>query len=121
MATKPVILVVDDDAPIILLMRSLLREFGFEPLTATTGAEAIEKARAQHPDLVLLDLKMPGMSGAEVIHTLRSEEGLASLPILILSGEPVDPDELARLGANASVLKPFDVTALVEQIRAHVL
>jgi CheY-like chemotaxis protein len=121
MAEKPVILVVDDDQPIIVLMRSLLKEFGFEPLTATTGSEAIEKARSQRPDLVLLDMKMPGMSGDEVIRALRSDAGMTNTPILILSGEPVGPDELARLGANASVLKPFDVTALVEQIRSHVL
>jgi CheY-like chemotaxis protein len=120
MSGKPVILVVDDDAPILLLMRSLLREFGFEPITATSGAEAIETARERRPDLVLLDLKMPGMSGDEVIRALRGYVGLDSTPILILSGEPVAPDELVRLGANAAILKPFDVTALVEQIRSHV-
>ena len=118
---KPVILVVDDDAPIILLMRSLLREYGFEPLTAMTGHEAIANVRARRPDLILVDRKMPGMSGDELIRALRGEPGLGDVPILILSGEPVEPDELARVGANAAVLKPFDVTALVDQIRAHVL
>jgi CheY-like chemotaxis protein len=119
MAPKPVILVVDDDAPIILLMRSLLREYGFDPLTAMTGLEAIENVRAQRPDLILLDRNMPGMSGDEVIRALRGEPGLADVPILILSGEPVDPDDLRRLGANAAVLKPFDVAELVEKIRGH--
>jgi len=117
MAPKPVILVVDDDAPIILLMRSLLREYGFEPLTAMTGREAIDSVRARRPDLILLDRNMPGMSGDEVIRALRGEPELAGVPILILSGEPIGPDELARLGANAAVLKPFDVAALVDQIR----
>lgn len=121
MADKPVILVVDDDLPIILLMRSLLKEYGFEPVTATTGSEAIGKARERRPDLVLLDLKMPGMTGDEVIRALRTDVGLDRTPILILSGEPVEPNELVRLGADAAVLKPFDVTALVEQIRSHVL
>jgi CheY-like chemotaxis protein len=119
-SAKPVILVVDDDEPIIILMRSLLREFGFEPVTATTGAEAIESVHARHPDLILLDKNMPGMSGDDVIRALRAEDGLDHVPILILSGEPVSPRELEALGANGAILKPFDVTDLVEKIRAHV-
>jgi DNA-binding response OmpR family regulator len=119
MSDKPAILVVDDDAPILLLMRNLLREFGFEPLTAASGNEAIDLARSQRPSLVLLDKNMPGMSGEEVIRALRDDQGLAQLPILILSGEPVSKTELARLRADGAVLKPFDVGALVEQIRAH--
>lgn len=120
MPAKPVILVVDDDAPIILLMRSLLREYGFDPLTAMTGAEAIENVRARRPNLILLDRNMPGMSGDQVLRALRGEPGLAEVPILILSGEPIAPNELERLGANAAVLKPFDVTELIEQIRSHI-
>jgi len=118
--TKPLILVVDDDAPITLLMRTLLREYGFEPLTAMTGKEAIESVRARRPDLILLDRNMPGMTGDEVIRALRGEPGLAEVPILILSGEPISPEELIRLDANGSVLKPFDVKDLVERIRARV-
>src|SRR5690349_5901581 len=120
MPSKPVILVVDDDAPIILLMRSLLREYGFEPLTAMTGAEAIQSVRGRRPDLILLDRNMPGMSGDEVLQAFRAEPKVAEVPILILSGEPIGPDELERLGANAAVLKPFDVTELIEQIRSHI-
>ncbi|HEX8153844.1 MAG TPA: response regulator [Thermoanaerobaculia bacterium] len=119
MSHKPVILVVDDDGPILLLMRNLLREFGFEPVTASTGPQAVEQASTRIPDLVLLDKNMPGMSGAEVVRVFRTELGLDTLPILILSGEPVAPDELRTLGANAAVLKPFDVPALIEQIRTH--
>ena len=117
MSRKPVILVVDDDAPIIALMRSLLREFGFEPRTATSGAAAIEDARSETPDLVLLDKNMPGMSGGDVIRALRSEIGLDKVPILLLTGDPVAPQEIAELGANGTVQKPFDVQELVAQIR----
>src|SRR5207253_1967697 len=73
MSEKPVILVVDDDAPILILMQNLLREFGFEPLTAASGNEAIDIARGRRPALVLLDRNMPGMSGEEVIRA-RTEE-----------------------------------------------
>ncbi len=96
MPQKPVILVVDDDAPILLLMRSLLREFGFEPVTAATGEQALEAARRESPALVLLDRNMPGMHGDDVIRALRAEHRHARLPILILSGEPLSAAEALR-------------------------
>ena len=120
MSAKPIILVVDDDQPILLLMRSLLKEFGFEAVTAENGAQALEAARARRPSLVLVDKNMPGMTGAETIQSLREEPGFDGLPILILSGEPVSRSELSDLRADGAILKPFDVTALVEQIRSFV-
>ena len=117
MADKHVILVVDDDAPILVLMQNLLREFGFEPLTAASGYEAIDIARSQRPSLVLLDKHMPGMTGEDVIRALRDDVGLVQLPILIVSGEPLSKSELTSLRADGAVLKPFDVMALVQQIR----
>ena len=119
MPNKPVILVVDDDQPILILMRNILREFGFEPRVANTGASAIEEARATSPDLVLLDLNMPGMTGEEVISGLR-RAGVGDVPILILSGDPVESHEISRLGVAGAVQKPFDVTALIEQIRSYI-
>ena len=120
MTQRPVILVVDDDAPIMLLMRNLLREFGFEPVAAASGPQAIEEARKRNPDLILLDRNMPGMNGDEVLRELRSD-GFESTPILIVSGEPLAPDEVHRIGATGAVLKPFDVPSLVETIRGHVV
>ncbi|HEY3057320.1 MAG TPA: response regulator [Thermoanaerobaculia bacterium] len=119
MTTKPVILVVDDDVPILTLMRTILREFGFEARVASTGPEAIAAVQQQTPDLILLDKNMPGMSGREVVRALRDEAGLKKVPILILSGEPVEPDEIARFGAAGAIMKPFDVTDLIERIRSH--
>lgn len=120
MVDRPVILVVDDDAPILLLMRSLLREFGFEPVAAASGEEAIAAARQRTPDLILLDRNMPGMSGDEVLRALRATDDLSTVPIFIVSGEPLGPDEVRSLGATGHVLKPFDVPSLVATIRTHV-
>ncbi|HEX6177794.1 MAG TPA: response regulator [Thermoanaerobaculia bacterium] len=116
---KPVILVVDDDQPILILMKNILREFGFEPRVANTGRAAIDEARSELPDLVLLDMNMPGMTGEEVIDGLRGA-GVRDVPILILSGDPVEPHEIARLGVAGAVQKPFDVSALIETIRSYV-
>ncbi len=120
MAERPVILVVDDDAPILLLMRNLLREFGFDPVTAAGGQQALEEARRRTPALILLDRNMPGMSGDEVLAVVRADGALSSVPVLMLTGEPMEPDEIRRVGATDAVLKPFDVNALVEMIRGHV-
>ena len=120
MAERPVILVVDDDAPILMLMRNLLREFGFEPVAAGSGQQALDEARRRVPDLILLDRNMPGMTGDEVLRELRATNGFAKVPVLILSGEPLEPDEIERIGATGAVLKPFDVPTLVATIRGHV-
>ncbi|MDP9191355.1 MAG: response regulator [Acidobacteriota bacterium] len=117
---QPLILVVDDDTPILLLMRTLLREFGFEPVTAGSGEQAIAEAQKRKPDLILLDRNMPVMSGDEVLRALRSDESLAEVPILIVSGEPMGPAEVRDLGASGHVLKPFDVPSLVKTIRGHI-
>jgi CheY-like chemotaxis protein len=118
MSAKPIILVVDDDLPILVLMRSLLREFGFEPVTVESGRQALAEVRKRRPSVVLIDKNMPGMPGDEVIRAMRDEPGLDDLPILILSGERVSSAELSALGADGAVLKPFDVTDLVAQIRS---
>ena len=118
MTSKPIILVVDDDLPILVLMRNLLREFGFEAVTAESGPEALIQARNRKPSVVLIDKNMPGMSGEEVIRALRAEPGLDGLPILILSGEPVSKSDLQALGADGAVLKPFDIRELIAQLRS---
>jgi CheY-like chemotaxis protein len=118
MMPKPIILVVDDDLPILALMRSLLREFGFEAVTAENGRGAIEAVRKRRPSVALIDKNMPGMTGPEVIRALRNEPGFDGLPILILSGEPVTSSELKALGVDGAVLKPFDIQALIAQLRS---
>ena len=120
MASKPIILVVDDDLPILALMRTLLREFGFEAVTAESGEQAIAEARTHRPAAVLIDRNMPGMSGDELIRALRGEPGFDGLPILIISGQAVSPAELAALGADGAILKPFDISELIAQLRSLV-
>jgi DNA-binding response OmpR family regulator len=120
MTSRAPILVVDDDGPILLLMRNLLREFGYEAITAATGEQAVAAARDRRPALVLLDRNMPGMHGDEVVRALREEVGLDGVPILIVSGDPVTRHELAELGADGAVQKPFDVPSLIAQIRGFV-
>ena len=109
MTSKPTILVVDDDLPILALMRSLLREFGFEAVTAESGREALIEARKRKPSVVLIDKNMPGMTGDEVIRALRAEAGFDGLQILIPSGGPVAKSGLKALGPADAVLRTCDL------------
>lgn len=119
MTPKHTILVVDDDEPVLLLMKNVLREFQYEAITASSGQEAIDIVKGQKPDLILLDLNMPGMNGDAVLDHLRVGDS-QPVPIVILSGDPVDPKELERLGAVGAIQKPFDLTDLLQTIRSHV-
>jgi DNA-binding response OmpR family regulator len=118
MSAKPIILVVDDDPPILVLMRTLLREFGFEPVTASSGEQALVEAREHRPSVILIDKNMPGMTGDDAIRALRGQPALDRLLILILSGQPVSAAELAELGADGAVLKPFDLEDLIGRLRS---
>ncbi len=120
MPQNPLILVVDDDEPILTLMRSLLREFGFETLTATSGQQALEIAQRDALSLVLVDRHMPGMKGDDVVRALRALQSDGRLPILILSGDRLSAQELVDLDVDGAVLKPFDISALIAQIRGHI-
>ena len=119
MSSLPRILVVDDDEPILVLMKNILREFKFEPITASSGQQALEITAESVPDLILLDKNMPAMPGDELIAHFREMPRLRDVPVLILSGEPLDDDELATLGAQGAVQKPFDLTDLIQRIRTQ--
>lgn len=115
--SSPIVLVVDDDLPIRILMQNLLKEFRFQPLTAGSGEEAVAVARETRPDVVLLDLHMPGMSGEQTLAALRRDAGLTTTPVVILTGEPMSDEQLRDLGAWAGIQKPFDLPHLVDLIR----
>jgi CheY-like chemotaxis protein len=119
MSSLPRILVVDDDEPILVLMKNILREFKFEPITASSGQQALELTAEAVPDLILLDKNMPAMPGDELMAHIRQTPRLRDVPVLILSGEPLDDDELAVLGAQGAVQKPFDLTDLIQRIRTQ--
>ena len=80
------ILVIDDDPVATRLIEYTLKQRGFQVLTAQNGVEGLKKAQKEEPDLVVLNVMLPGMDGFEVCHRLRSEDTTAQLPILILSG-----------------------------------
>jgi len=116
MAKRATILVVDDEPPIRRLLRTSLDAQGYDVIEAGTGADALLAVEREKPDLVILDLGLPDLSGVEVLRALRQR---SSLPVLILS---VRDDERGKvealdLGADDYVTKPFGVDELVARIR----
>jgi two-component system, OmpR family, response regulator len=113
------ILVVDDDAGFRALLVSALAQAGFEPLEASTGAAALECATRMRPRLVILDVRLPDLSGYEVCRELRDRLG-ASVPVLFVSGERIESfDRVAGLlvGGDDYLAKPFELDELVARAR----
>jgi two-component system response regulator MtrA len=112
------ILVVDDDTAISEMIGIVLRGEGYEPQFAADGAEAIDMFRSSRPDLVLLDLMLPGIDGIEVCSTLRAESGV---PIIMLTakGETTDVVRGLESGADDYVVKPFNPKELVARIKTR--
>ena len=111
------ILVVDDEPQLRRVMLATLTDLGYVVMTATSGEEALEKFRHEPPDLVLLDLNMPGMGGLETCRTLRAG---SDVPIVILSVRNAERDKVEALDAGADdyVTKPFGIQELLARIRA---
>ena len=116
---KQQILVVDDDNTTRTLLAALLRSNGYDVRTAEDGEQAIDRCRDEIPDLVLLDLFMPGMSGHEVAAHLKGEPASQTTPIIMLTSND-DQNEIARAHENGAcdyVVKPFEAGELLSKIK----
>jgi len=111
------VLVVDDDVKTVELVKLYLDRDGYRVLTAYDGVEALRLARESHPDLIVLDLMLPGIDGLEVCRTLRTE---SDVPIIMLTAMTTDQDRLTGLdlGADDYVTKPFSPRELAARVRA---
>jgi two-component system alkaline phosphatase synthesis response regulator PhoP len=115
------VLVVDDEESIQRLLRFSLEREGFEVLTAGNGVEALKVAYARRPDLIVLDLMLPGMSGLDFLKFLRADEKLRETPVIILSCRGEEKDRVLGLetGADDYIPKPFGVRELIARVRAQ--
>ena len=111
------ILIADDDPQILRALRITLSARGYDVITAGDGREAVRAAADKHPDLIVLDLGMPGLTGIEVIEAVR---GWSSVPILVVSGrsDSLDKVEALDAGADDYVTKPFAADELLARLRA---
>ena len=118
-AEGPLVLVLDDDPSIVQLLDLYLTDEGFRVRTASDGKAAVASALEVRPDVLVLDVMTPEMSGIEVVQRLRGEPDLCDVPVVLLSAYS-DDETIARgllAGANAYVSKPFDLDALSARLR----
>ncbi len=117
---KGKILVVDDEIYIVHILDFSLGMEGYEVLTALDGEQALEKARAEKPDLIVLDIMMPKLDGYETCKRLKAEDDTKAIPVILLSakGRNVDQKVGFEVGADDYITKPFSPRKLVERINA---
>jgi signal transduction histidine kinase len=118
----PMVLVIDDQQANVRMVGALLTRSGYQVLPATGGSEGLELARLHKPDVVLLDMKMPGMDGFEVMERLREDPETRDLPVIFLTADN-DRDNLVRAFASGAidyVTKPFVAEELIARVRTHV-
>jgi len=117
--TKTRILIVDDEADIRELVRLNLAREGYEVFDCETGEQALIQSRAKNPDLIVLDLMLPGMDGLEVCRRLKASPETAQIPVVILTAKGEESDVVTGLevGADDYVTKPFSGKVLVARVR----
>ena len=116
-ATKTILL-VDDEANLRILVSTTLDEARYRIIEATDGTSALELARQQRPDLLVLDWVMPGLNGIEVVQALRQDPVTAHIPIIMLSarGQETDKERGRSVGTSAYLVKPFSPLELLRTV-----
>lgn len=114
------ILIVEDEKDILQLLKLYLEKEGYRTATALTGLEALTQVKAEHPDLIILDLMLAEMDGLEVCKRIRADRQTAMIPIIMLTAKAEESDTVIglELGADDYITKPFSPKALVARVKA---
>ena len=112
------VLVVEDEPDSRIILSTILKHVGYDVAEAADGIEAVDTAKAYNPDLILLDVSMPRMSGWDACVLLRADEQTAETPVVILTAHAMDLDRghAIKVGANAFVTKPVEPRKVVETV-----
>jgi two-component system phosphate regulon response regulator PhoB len=113
------ITVIDDDVELLKLMVLLLRRVGAQPTTIANGQEALNYLEAHIPDLIILDLMLPGVNGFDILRRIRSDSRFDAVPVLVLSAK-VDPQTIRAVldaGADGYVTKPYIANSFIDRVR----
>jgi DNA-binding response OmpR family regulator len=112
------IIIIDDEPFILMMIEDKLKRAGFRVITHRESVSAVEKVRAERPDLVILDWMMPEISGLEVCRSLKADPELAPIPIIMLTAKSQEDDERLGLscGVERYVVKPFSPKVLLEYV-----
>jgi len=114
------ILVIEDDPSTLRFVEYTLQQEGLQVFTARNGLDGLKSAQTQQPDLIILDIMLPGLDGYEICHRLRQKAETASIPVLMLSAKArqEDKDMGMRVGADDYLTKPVDPSEIVTRVQA---
>jgi len=117
---KETILIIEDEKDIVKMLEYNLKKEGYETLSIRSGDAALDLVKKERPDLILLDLMLPGVSGLEICKGLKREESVAAIPIIMLTAKAQETDKIVglELGADDYVTKPFSPKELIARIKA---
>jgi DNA-binding response OmpR family regulator len=115
------VLIVEDEEAVRELEKFLLEQHGYEVMEARDGLEGLAKAEFRRPDLILLDLMMPDVSGGRMYEEMKTHPATSGIPIVVVTGKP-DAHEMfdESIGTENVIMKPFEAEALVDRIRQHI-
>jgi DNA-binding response OmpR family regulator len=114
------VLVIDDEPEIVEILKFRLANWGYEPISATTGPEGIKLTIEEIPDAILLDVMMPGMNGFEVLQKLKENNKTKDIPVIMITvaAARADIEKGIKNGASFYLTKPYEATELLEKLRA---
>ncbi|MCK4417558.1 MAG: response regulator [Candidatus Latescibacteria bacterium] len=120
---EKVILAVEDDPQNLKLIRDLLQASGYKTLEATDGKQAVELAKDNKPDLILMDIQMPDMNGLEAASILKKDAKTKSIPIIALTAFAMGGDEerILTAGCDGYIPKPIDIEVFLKKVSEHIL
>jgi len=112
------ILAVDDEPKVLAVIKKRLEFAGYEVITAADGPDGLQKARSERPDLIVLDLILPGLNGYQVCRLLKGDRGFSDIPVLMLTARSQEKDisEGLKAGADAYMTKPYDPEEFLAQV-----
>jgi two-component system cell cycle response regulator DivK len=121
MTAQQTVLVVDDNEDNRRILRDLLRSVGYGVIEATTGEDGVATAKARTPDLILMDIQLPGIDGYEATRRIKADDTLRPIPLIVVTSYALSGDDAKALaaGADAYVAKPFSPRAMLAKIREY--
>jgi two-component system cell cycle response regulator DivK len=121
MTAARTVLVVDDHEDNRRILRDLLRSAGYDIVEATNGEDGVAAARARTPDLILMDIQLPGIDGYEATRRIKADEALRRIPLIVVTSYALSGDDAKAMaaGADAYVAKPFSPRAMLAKIREY--
>ena len=115
------VLIVDDEPDLLRVVTFRIKKMGYDVLVASDGEEALDKAGKEKPDLLLLDIRLPKLSGPEVCRKIRADKRLKDIPVILFTASTAQlQDKVKEAGASDWLVKPFDLCLLEEKIKKFI-